>query len=372
MNNNLSKKIDIAFIASSRDYHAMDWYRTVRDIMPQKNIVVLTDLIEGEGVEKIINENDYIIKIGNVDKFLFNYQSTLGNLWRNLIKLIFAINFAVSIRNIDKKNRNCVFHAHSMYYIFVCWLSGIRFIATPMGSDTLIRPDESFIYKYFYKKALLNASVITVDSEKMQKKIKSLTKKKSDIIQNGVDVLTSIDLLNKNKLKRSKIISVRAFAENYQISELIKERNNTLKTVNLEFIHPFSEKQYLDKIDKEITSKDKIHGFLSKKNMSELFLKSYVAISIPRSDSSPRTVYEAIFHGCIVVATYDDWYNSITNCMKSRIILVNINKKFWLSTSIKKAKILSKIIYSPTKEAIDKFDQFTSMKKMCKKYYEIN
>ena len=36
-----------------------------------------------------------------------------------------------------KKYPNSIFHAHSMYYIFLCWAARIKAIATPMGSDVL-------------------------------------------------------------------------------------------------------------------------------------------------------------------------------------------------------------------------------------------
>ena len=357
---------DIIFVASSRDYHAMDWYRTVRDIMPKKKIAVATDLIQSEGVQSILKPNDIVIQAGNIDKYLFKHQSSYANLWRNLIKLFFAIKFAFFLKSIAHKK--CIFHAHSMYYIFVCWLAKIDFIATPMGSDILIRPDQSMLYKYFSILSLSKAKHITGDSFKMSKKIKELTGRDIEVIQNGVD-LRSLKPETK-KTSRTKVISLRAIAPNYRISEILKARNSSMKNTNINFIYPFHENQYMTKLKGLVNSKDFFHGFLNKDEMSYLFCNAYASISIPVSDSSPRTVYEAIFSGSIVIVTYDDWVEMLTECMKKRIIIVDLKKSNWLKNSLMKAKQLSKKTYKPSKDAFDKFNQITSMKNMCKKYYE--
>ena len=41
----------IVVIGGARDYHVMDWYRTVRSLESNRNVSILTDLIGGEGFE---------------------------------------------------------------------------------------------------------------------------------------------------------------------------------------------------------------------------------------------------------------------------------------------------------------------------------
>lgn len=367
---NLNLIFDIVFVASSRDYHAMDWYRTVRNLMPQKKIAVATDLIEGEGVKSILKSNDIILQASSIDKYLFKQQSHFGNLWRNLIKLFFAIKFAFFLRKLAQ-HKKCIFHAHSMYYIFVCWLARIDFIATPMGSDILVRPDESNLYKFFSIRSLLKAKHITGDSYKMSKKIKKLTGRDIEVIQNGVD-LKILKFENKQKTNyRTKVVSLRALASNYRILDILNARNSSIKNTNIDFIYPFHENQFMTKIKRLVNSKDIFHGFLNKNKMNDLISNAYASISIPLSDSSPRTVYEAIFLGSIVIVTYDDWIKMLTDCMKKRIIIVDLKKSNWLKNALIRAKKLSLKPYIPSKEAYNKFDQITSMKIMCKKYYEL-
>jgi hypothetical protein len=84
----IHKDKTIVILGGARDYHALDWYRTVRENTTKHKVIFLTDLIGGEGFDIIINDEDDIKNLFIIDKFLFNYQSKIGNIWRNLVKLI--------------------------------------------------------------------------------------------------------------------------------------------------------------------------------------------------------------------------------------------------------------------------------------------
>ena len=97
-------------------------------------------------------------------------------------------------------------------------------------------------------------------------------------------------------------------------------------------------------------------------NMYTLFHESKMIISIPSSDSSPRSVYEAIFCGSPVCITHHPYYDSLPDCIKERIVLVDLNDKNWFIFALEKAKVIAKNEFSPTEEAIDLFDQRKSFK----------
>ena len=103
--------------------------------------------------------------------------------------------------------------------------------------------------------------------------------------------------------------------------------------------------------------------------MYELLGSSKLAISIPTSDSSPRSVYEAIFLGCCVAVTYNSWINELPDCMKSRLIIINLKNKLWLKDAIKFADEMKKITYKPSELALEMFDQKKSMKIILDKYF---
>ena len=254
-----------------------------------------------------------------------------------------------------------------MYYIFLCWFSNIKYISTPMGSDVLVRPKNNFIYKFFTILSLKNSDKITVDSVDLYDVILKYTSKKSYIIQNGVD--TKSLLKNNFKYKRNKISSIRALYPNYQIDKI----TNSMESlgIKISFFYPFYEKNLKNKLFKNNKLVDDLES-LSKEKMYSILKKSKLCISIPISDSSPRSVYEAIFSGSVVVVTDLKWIRSLTKCMRNRIIIVDLKDKLWLENSILKSNKIIKNKYIPSSEAINKFDQFHSMKYLCKNIYNFS
>ena len=87
MESNKISKI-VVFLCGASDFHAMDWYRTALKIIPDRNVVILTDLIAGEGYKKLINEEDKVYRLLIIDKLLFSAQSKIANILRNIIKLL--------------------------------------------------------------------------------------------------------------------------------------------------------------------------------------------------------------------------------------------------------------------------------------------
>jgi len=78
----------LIFLCGARDFHAMDWYKSAKESITSMDIIILTDLIEGEGFSKLISEKDNVAKLLILDKVLFRNQSRLGNIWRNMLKLL--------------------------------------------------------------------------------------------------------------------------------------------------------------------------------------------------------------------------------------------------------------------------------------------
>jgi hypothetical protein len=137
----------------------------------------------------------------------------------------------------------------------------------------------------------------------------------------------------------------------------------------LDFIYPYYENSYLQELRSLLQPKDNDLGRLNKNQMYQLFSESYLVVSIPKSDSSPRTVYEAIFCGACVAVAYNSWINSLPECMKQRLIVIDILDSNWLIKAWTFAIERCKIPYYPSKEAIEVFDQNESMKNMNYKFY---
>lgn len=360
---------ELVFLCGARDFHAMDWYKSAKELVSDRKVLILTDLIEGEGFKKLINKNDQVFKLIILDKFLFKKQSRIGNIWRNIFKLLVFPFQVTLIKRFSKKHPNAIYHAHSMYYLFLGWAAGITYVGTPQGSDILIKPFTSKFYKYFTIKSLKAAKGITVDSQAMKNKIIELTGLKAEIIQNGID-LESINLYLKRNVAKSKrrgdLLSVRGFTQLYRIDTILDARNTSaqFQQVPINFIYPFYEDVYKEAVKPLFNNYDNDLGRVTRETMYELMANSKIVFSIPYSDSSPRSVYESIFCGCAVAIAYHPYYDDLPACMQSRIILIDLNDENWFDEAMGKAENITTNIFIPSDEAIDLFDQKQSFKKI--------
>jgi len=356
----------IIIIGGARDFHAMDWYRTVQKNVVDNEVVFLTDLIESEGYENLVLPTDTIEKLFIIDKYLFKKQSALGNVWRNVLKLLVLPIQIYKLKKYTKKYPDAIYHAHPMYYMFLCWMSGIEYIGSPQGDEILIRPKKSKLYKFFAKKALQAAKYVVVDSQNMKDEIKKLSNVDALVHQYGID----IDQLQKykNDLK-TEITSIRGMLPLYRIEKIFASRTAGELDDGINFIYPYYEESYLKMMQKQMNKNDTDYGRLNKQEMYKLLSKSYLVVSIPKSDSSPRSVYESIFLGCCVAVTYNPYIESLPQCMKERIVIVDLSNQKWLQEAAAKAKEIVKKDYIPSQEAIDMFDQNISIKRVMEKLY---
>lgn len=352
----------LVFLCGARDFHAIDWYRSSLEQLPKENVSILTDLISGEGFKKIVTEKDTIHSLLILDKFLFKGQSYLGNLWRNILKLLVLPTQIILLKRFAKKNPNSTYHAHSMYYLWLAAGAGVEFIGTPQGSDLLVKPFRSKIYKTLSIWAMRAAKNITVDSVKMRDKAFEIANITPEIIQNGIDVKSIEVFLNSqsnNQIVRNKLLSIRGMTPLYRIEEILSARDysNKSKDFPISLIYPFYEKEYKKKVIKSLSINDKDIGRVERIKMYELLLESKLVFSIPSSDSSPRSVYESIFCGAIVAITYQSYYDDLPDCMKNRIILIDLQDKNWFIKVLNKAKSIENCKFTPSEQALDLFDQ---------------
>lgn len=359
---------NLVFLCGARDFHAMDWYRAAKSNSFFFKLVILTDLIESEGYNKLIDDSDFVYKLLILDPILFKKESKIGNYWRNFLKIIVFPIQLILILNFKRKYPNSVYHAHSMYYLWLAWAARLNYVGTPQGSDILIKPVKSSFYKFFSRLALKSAKYITVDSKSMSKGVFSIAGIYPQIIQNGIDLSLLTNKNVKKKFNREKVVSIRGFSDLYCINEILEARNNSFVFCNqsINFIYPFADSLYKGSLSSYFRDFDIDIGRLERNLMFELLLNSFLVLSIPISDSSPRSVYEAIFCGCAVAIRYNSFYDDLPNCMKSRIILINFNSPNWFDDVVNSARTIVQNEYSPSLEALNNYDQLKSSAKMIK------
>lgn len=358
------------FLCGARDYHAIDWYKSSRMANIKPCPIILTDLIVSEGFKCLVCDDDNVYRLLIIDRILFSKQSYLGDIWRNLIKLLVFPIQVVLIRIFALRNPHSLYYAHSMYYIWLAWAAGLKFVGTPQGSDILIKPFKSKIYRLLSRISMRSALLVTVDSTRMANAVNLISNRYPLIIQNGIDLPSIRRILGDDQSVdtqlRTRVVSFRGFTSLYCIHEILKARNCSVSNLgcDLDFIYPFYDQHYLDKAQSLVSESDRFLGRILRERMYHLFAHSLLCISIPSSDSSPRSVYEAIFCGAPVAVTDNNYIYDLPSSMRSRIIVVDLEDPNWFDYAVTHAHLILKQKFTPCLDALSNFDQLSSFKRL--------
>lgn len=364
---------NVVILGGARDYHAVDWFRSVRNAVGKEKTFFLTDTVSSEGMENLTLPSDEISTLLLVDRFLLPTPSTRADYWRNLVKLFVLPWQTCLLRLFINKLDRPVVHAHPMYYMLLCRLAGVDYIGTPQGSELLVRATESLMYRKIARWALRGAKKITVDSVAMADAVRNISQINAYIVQNGVDT---------ESIKRAKaradteeqplgILSIRGFAPLYRLEKIIEARNETLPSAPIVFAYPFWDKKYLSQQQKLLQPEDKLLGKLDKEAFHDLLVQSCLVLSIPSSDSSPRSVYEAILAGATVATIQNRWMDSVPQSFKESIVLVDLADRDWLKKAYAHAQ--QRLGKKPdfSMDDINNFDESMIMKNQAADLYGI-
>lgn len=362
-------KRTIIVLGGANDFHAVDWFNVIAKVGGYR-VKFLTDVKSAESMPCLIDETDKRLDgLFLIDRLLAPHKSKWGNVWRNIIKLFLIPAQILYIKRYVNCLDDYIVHAHPMYYMLLCALAGIKYVGTPQGSEILVRSQKSFIYRLGARFALRKAMRVTVDSVQMAKKIKSLSQVDAVIIQNGIDV---DEILSNCKLNgpRKSVLSVRGLTELYRIDQIVAARNSQCPDQELKLVFPFHDAPYLATVKTHLKQGDELIGRLGKREFYDLLCNSILAVSVPKTDSSPRSVYEAIFSGCVVATTQNSWIKRLPNRMQSRIVVVDLSDPDWFVNALEKAKIIVASPFIPDKVSIDEFDQFRSLSRAFHMIYD--
>lgn len=357
----MDKPLNAVFLGSGRCFHTMDWFRSCGRLTATPPVFI-TDNYGREGFAPLLRETDSVRELLIIDSLLPKRASSLGHKWRNLLKLALIPIQIVKLRRTLRDLRQPFVFAHSTYYAFLASFCDVPYCATPQGSEVLVRPQASRFYRYLLTRSVRHASFVTVDSVAMAGALQRLTRVTPRIVQNGIDVSKIGE--SPTSSARTLVTSIRGLASNYRIVEIIEGRNQAAPAAGLNFSFPFSERDYFQKIEAMLGQSDVLHRGLSRELLYEVFRQSVCVISIPKSDSSPRSVYEAIFCGAAVICTYAPYIDALPSCMRSRIVLVDISDPSWFLEGLNRGHKISAETFVPSTEALDLFDQLSSMR-MC-------
>lgn len=341
----------------------MDWFRSAQRLLGDNAVEIITDQVEGEGYQRLLRPEEHHVSLLGIDRLLLRGQSAAGNAWRNVVKMFLLPYQARLCRRLLRERADALVHAHSAYYIVIAALAKARFIATPQGSEVLVRPSRSRWYRAFITFGLKRAEVITVDSIAMATRVQSLTGKVPVLIQNGIDV-AAVGQSTCRTSTRELLLSIRGISPNYQVPVLLSARNTELTEVRISLCAPFAEKAELERAKALMMPEDRYLGRLERTDLYDLLWQARLVCSIPISDSSPRSVYEAIFAGAAVAVSPSEWVEAMPRCMRARVIVVDVESGGWLRSAWQQSADIVAVPYVPSEEALDRFDQMRSMERV--------
>ncbi len=350
------------FIGSAKDFHLYDWYLSFKKVC-NDDVHIITDNIKSEGYSSFSYSK--ITKLFIIDNFLFTFESSFTNKFRNFVKFVVIPLQILLVRRFFKNisTKPLVF-AHSTYYGFLMSFTNVNYCFIPQGSEVLVRPFNSKLYSLFLKRACSKSSLISVDSTNM-KNILNEFGFKAVVTQNGIDTHFLINHFNNN----SDFIfsSIRGITPNYRISEIVKQIEfNDLK---LNICSPFVDESYFNEfIDSKSINN---HGKLSKSDFYIFLSRSKFVLSIPVSDSSPKSVYEAIFLGCILLVSDNNFLSLLPTSMASRVFVVNPENHNWLFDFLEKYKNYDFGDFIPCEDAINIFDRYKNSISLIDKYKKV-
>lgn len=354
----------LVYVGDVADFHFRDKLSQIQNYSSLKSIKVFS----GFSVEHL--DPSAQIEANNVSRLSITLTDVFFSrqINRNFIKgCLYIFNF-FWILFFNIRHRDHIFHAFTMYYIFLLSLVRKGFIATPQGSEILVRFAKSKVYRAFCMFSLRRAKYVLVDSAAMQSVLSSYGIS-AYVHKNGFDIHSAISHAAQCKGYSSTILSVRNLRPLYRIVDLIQTRNDSEYGLSIKFVYPSYDADYMTEIKKLCFKTDVFLGKLSKQDLYSEMSSALLVVSIPSSDSSPRSVYESILCGAIVAVTEQDYLNELPDDLRSRIIIVDLSNPNWLTEAVSKARILKEKKYYISDKTLDILDEKRLIQKLVDKYY---
>ncbi|BEV72268.1 MULTISPECIES: glycosyltransferase family 4 protein [unclassified Paludibacterium] len=187
-------------------------------------------------------------------------------------------------------------------------MRGLRIpqVLTAWGSDILLLPESNALFGRMVRSNLQAADVITSDSLYMAARIRELAGEgcRIELLNYGMDALPlSPDLA----LKEKRVLSCRLHKPLYRIDAILHawaaiEASGQCADWHLTVAASGDQTPELKRLADSLGLKRiDFPGFIPGHELAELYRKSRVFVSVPRSDATSISLLEAMGHGCLPV-----------------------------------------------------------------------
>ena len=360
-------KLDILFIGDSADFHVVDKYNQACDSLGLDKIYLYSGVSVEKGSDSRNLNCSGMVRRYDFSNFLMGKHNKVSQFTKNILKAALYPLQIILLRRFYNRHVGYVCHSFTMYYIVLCYFCRIRSIATPQGSEILRRLDKSWFYRLLAIKALFYAKTVIVDSVSMRNKLASFSVN-SEIYKNGFDAACLLEMATHGE-ERNAVVSIRTVRDTNRIMDIVVARNEVDPVIPLCLIYPSCDFDYHKALLEKLHPQDSDLGRLGKSDMYNLLVHAKLVISIPVSDSSPRSVYESIFAGSAVALTYSPFLEELPPCMKRRIYVADLDNSSWFSEAVTFANSVTQVRYIPSDEALEMCDQTRTMGRIRRELY---
>jgi L-malate glycosyltransferase len=216
------------------------------------------------------------------------------------------------VKQIIKNINPDVLHAlYATSYGIVGALCGFKkFIVTPLGTDVLISPSQSVIYRLILKYVFKKAKVITSMAPHMKVAMLNLGANNQKIKDIVLGINTTIFNKKNRKLSDTNFVvcSTRNFEPVYNIPHFLKAvalAKKDIPNLKVNIIGDGSLKQNLIELSIELKINDCVNflGKVTQNQVVEVLNQSHVFVTVSLSDGNSLSLIEAMACGTYPIAT---------------------------------------------------------------------
>ena len=291
----------ICYLARAKQLYFVRWYEYFINRGHEVHVVSGDDSLINLDVEMPAGVNvHYVPEIKLRNQVLsFGY---------NLLRLPLIIR---QLKKIIKHISPDIIHAHQITPsgLWAALSNYHPFIITPMGSDVIVHARKNLLYKFITKYVLRKADAITSDSITLQEAVFELggSPEKTHIIQNGVDFKVFNSKVDKNKIRKKLglgnspvILSTRGISPLYNVDYIVEAIPKVLQSFpDAKFLFTYVMEDLIYKVKElverlAVSNSVRFIGFVDHQEMPFYHAAADILVSVPSSDSSPCSVYEAM------------------------------------------------------------------------------
>jgi glycosyltransferase involved in cell wall biosynthesis len=280
----------ICYFADAESVHVVRWCKHFSALGHEVHIVSFKNVTIENVHTHYINAGDIAVKGGN---------------WKVLLKFR-------EVKKMLRQIRPDIFHSHyaTSYGITGALVGFHPYIITALGTDVLISPLHSTIYKYLLKYAFSKADWITAMADHMKIAIENIGVKlsKISVVPFGIDPQIFNDIKRKLSTEEFVITSTRNFETVYNIPHLINAvaiAKEKIPNIRLNLIGAGSLQNEIETLilQKDLTKKVVFYGKVPQPKIAEILNQSHLFVSVSLSDGNNISLNEAMACSAFCIAT---------------------------------------------------------------------